>query len=144
MIDNKDDDWRLDDNWWLKDVEKYNPELLRNESVKEAVSALDKERKKSVFDKVLNELSPDHPDNFRRTTKFKGVELEDRYPGDLTNITRDGYIKVFGKDEAALNFAKQVSDYYNCSFDGPHKSAQYIAKQNPDFAFYAIIKTGEE
>lgn len=127
--------------WTGKDVdESLNEDKLSNYSNKK--SNLDKQNEKTVFDKVYRELSPDHTGNYKKNTAFKDVGMDKRYSGDLTEIDNDGNIVVYGKDEDALSFAKQVADKFNCK-TSIMKSANYKVKQNPNYAYKMTIKVEE-
>ena len=112
------------------------------ESLKENIDESIKEAKEfDLWDRVYEELCPDHI-NIMKKTRFPDVTLGERYgQDDVIEVDNDDNIVVYGKDDAAFDFARKVCDSYGCEFDGPHKSAQYkVQKYGPKFALYAKVK----
>lgn len=125
-------------NWDGKDPRYENIWVADKVDIEESI----KEAKEfDLWDRVYEELCPDHI-NIMKKTRFPEVTLGERYgQDDVIEVDNDDNIVVYGKDDAAFDFARKVCDSYGCEFDGPHKSAQYkVQKYGPKFALYAKVK----
>lgn len=70
-----------------------------------------------LFDLVMNELSSTTSDEDKKFHKVKVRKGEHRYKDNRLGVNvDDNAILVFSGTEEDLEFAKRVSNYYNCDF----------------------------
>ena len=67
-------------------------------------------KKFDLFDRVLEELAPEHV-NIKRVTRIPSVEKDDRYDYEELEVM-DNHITLYGKDESDLKLAEDIAKQY--------------------------------
>lgn len=82
-------------------------------------NGLDKKLKKDPFDMIMNELSPDHPTNFKRITRCPNISYTQRWDCYSVGVDMDSNIVVWDKNKERLENAKKIASAYGAAYSEP-------------------------